>query len=97
MEHVASSICRWRSSAIWRDYVLLAIFAGLVLWQTRSLRDLLFFGICAGPGLIIQSQNAQPWGIITLFAGAAVGTEILLRFRRLFRAMESWPKGRRFC
>lgn len=65
------------------DYVLLAIFAGLVLWQTRSLRDLLFFGICAGPGLIIQSQNAQPWGIITLFAGAAVGTEILLRSRRL--------------
>ncbi|MBB3017267.1 hypothetical protein FHR70_000307 [Microvirga lupini] len=61
------------------DYVLLAIFAVLVLWQSRSLRDLLFFGICAGPGLIIQSQNSQPWGIITLFAGAAVATEILLR------------------
>ncbi|MEE1655334.1 hypothetical protein VB618_03925 [Microvirga sp. CF3062] len=65
------------------DYVLLAIFAGLVLWRTRSLRDLLFFGICAGPGLIIQSQNSQPWGIITVFAGAAVATEILLRSRRL--------------
>lgn len=63
------------------DYVLLAIFAALVLWRTRSLRDLLFFGICAGPGLMIQTQNSQPWGIITLFAGAAVATEILLRSR----------------
>ncbi len=65
------------------DYVILAIFAALVLWRTRSLRDLLFFGICAGPGLIIQSQNSQPWGIITVFAGAAVATEILLRPRRV--------------
>jgi hypothetical protein len=65
------------------DYVILAIFAVLVLWRTRSLRDLLFFGICAGPGLIIQSQNSQPWGIITVFAGAAVATELLLRSRRL--------------
>jgi hypothetical protein len=65
------------------DYVLLAIFAVLVLWRTRSFRDLLFFGICSGPGLIIQSQNSQPWGIITVFAGATVATEILLRSRRL--------------
>lgn len=64
------------------DYVILAIFAVLVLWRTRSLRDLLFFGICAGPGLMIQNQNSQPWGIITLFAGAAVATEILLRHRQ---------------
>jgi hypothetical protein len=64
------------------DYILLAIFAALVLWQTRSIRDLLFFGICAGPGLMIQSQNSQPWGIITLFAGAAIATEILLRSHR---------------
>jgi hypothetical protein len=61
------------------DYVLLAIFAIMVLWRTRSLRDCLFFAICAFPGLLIQSQNSQPWGIITLFAGAAVATEILLR------------------
>jgi len=65
------------------DYVLLSIFAVLVLWRARSLRDLLFFGICAGPGLMIQNQNSQPWGIITLFAGAAVATEILLRRQRL--------------
>jgi hypothetical protein len=61
------------------DYILLTIFAALVLWRTRSLRDLLFFGICAVPGLLIQNQNSQPWGIITLFAGAAAATEILLR------------------
>jgi hypothetical protein len=61
------------------DYVLLAIFAIMVLWRTRSFRDLLFFGICAVPGLLIQSQNSQSGGIITLFAGSAVATEILLR------------------
>jgi hypothetical protein len=72
------------------DYVLLTIFAVLVLWRTRSLRDLLFFGICAGPGLIIQSQNSQPWGIITVFAGAAVATEILLRSSHLAAQENRW-------
>lgn len=71
------------------DYVILAIFAGLVLWRSRSLRDLLFFGICGGPGLIIQSQNSQPWGIITVFTGAAVATELLLRSCRLNDLKES--------
>lgn len=71
------------------DYVLLAVFAALVLWRTRSLRDFLFFGICAGPGLMIQNQNSQPWGIITLFAGAAVATELLLRSCRLDDQAES--------
>ncbi|HLM39332.1 MAG TPA: hypothetical protein VK434_07015 [Microvirga sp.] len=61
------------------DYVMLGIFVALVLRRTRSLRDLLFFGLCAGPGLLIQNQNSQPWGIITLHAGAAVAAEILLR------------------
>jgi hypothetical protein len=61
------------------DYIILAIFAALMLWKTRSIRDFLFLGICAGPGLLIQNQNSQAWGIITLFAGAAVATEILLR------------------
>jgi len=61
------------------DYVILAIFAALALWRTRSLRDLFFFGICAGPGLLIQNQNSQPWGIITIHAGAAVAAEIILR------------------
>ena len=61
------------------DYVMLGIFVALVLWRTRSLRDFLFFGLCAGPGLLIQNQNSQPWGIITIHAGAAVAAEILLR------------------
>ncbi len=64
------------------DYVMLAILAIPALWRTRSLRDLLFFGICAGPGLMIQNQNSQPWGVITIFAGAAVAAELLLRTSR---------------
>jgi hypothetical protein len=61
------------------DYALFAIFATLALWRTRSVRDFLFFGFCAGPGLLIVSQNSQPWGIITLQAGSAVAAELLLR------------------
>ncbi|HZH52944.1 MAG TPA: hypothetical protein VEZ16_13815, partial [Microvirga sp.] len=61
------------------DYVLFAVLAALVLWRTCSLRDLLFFGFCAVPGLLIQAQNSQPWGIITLHAGAVVAAEFLLR------------------
>jgi hypothetical protein len=61
------------------DYVMLGIFVALVLWRTRSLRDFLFFGLCAGPGLLIQNQNSQPWGVITIHAGAAVAAELLLR------------------
>ena len=63
------------------DYVLVAILVGFALRRTRSMRDLLFFGFCAGPGLLIMSQNAQPWGIVTLHAGAAVAAEMLLRPR----------------
>ncbi len=61
------------------DYSLLAILAILVLWRTRSLRDLVFFGFCTLPGLMIQSQNSQPWGILTIHAGAAVAAQMLLR------------------
>jgi hypothetical protein len=59
--------------------VLFGLFAALALWRTRSLRDALFFGFCAGPGLLIVIQNSQPWGIITLHAGAVVAAEILMR------------------
>ena len=61
------------------DFTLLATFAVLALWRTRSLRDALFFAFCAGPGLLIVSQNSQPWGIITLQAGAVVATELVAR------------------
>jgi hypothetical protein len=61
------------------DYVLFGTLAVLALWRTRSFRDVLFFGFCAGPGLLIVSQNSQPWGIITLHAGAAVAAELVVR------------------
>jgi hypothetical protein len=61
------------------DYALFGILAGLALRRTRRLRDLMFFGFCAVPGLLIQVQNSQPWGIITLHAGAVVAAEMLLR------------------
>jgi hypothetical protein len=62
------------------DFLLLAVFMVMVLWRTRSLRDLMFFGFCTLPGLMIQSQNSQPWGILTIQAGAAVAAQMLLRF-----------------
>ena len=61
------------------DYLLFAMIAVLALWRRPSLRDALFFGFCAGVGLLIMNQNSQPWGIITLHAGAAVGAEMAMR------------------
>jgi hypothetical protein len=62
-----------------------------VLWQSRSLRDFLFFGLCAGLGLLIQNQNSQPWGVITIHAGAAVAAELLLRSGSQQQAAKSNP------
>jgi hypothetical protein len=61
------------------DYVLFGILAALALWRTRSFRDALFYGFCAVSGLLIIIQNSQPWGIITLHAGALVAAETLMR------------------
>ncbi|PVE25747.1 hypothetical protein DC522_02945 [Microvirga sp. KLBC 81] len=61
------------------DFVIFALFAGLVLWRTRSIRDLLFFGFCAGSGYLLIMQNYQNWGVMTLAAGAAVAVELLAR------------------
>jgi hypothetical protein len=61
------------------DYAVFGILVVLVLWRSRCLRDLIFFGFCAGSGLLIQTQNSQPWGILTLQAGAVVAAETLLR------------------
>lgn len=61
------------------DYAILAPLAVLVLWRTRRLYDLIFFGFCTLPGLLIQTQNAQSWGIVTIHAGVAVAAEMLLR------------------
>jgi hypothetical protein len=61
------------------DLLVFAIFAGMALRQTRSWRDLLFYIFCSVAGLLILMQNAHNWGIITLFAGAAVAAETVLR------------------
>lgn len=74
------------------DYILVGIFIALVLLRTRSLRDLLFFGFSTLPGLLIQNQNSQPWGILTLHAGAAVAAEMLLRSDRR-RAGPGFPSA----
>ncbi|HEV2557330.1 MAG TPA: hypothetical protein VGU45_01765 [Microvirga sp.] len=60
------------------DYVLFAALAVLVLWQRWSWRHAIFFAFCAVPGLLIVSQNSQPWGIITLQAGAAVAAQLAI-------------------
>ncbi|PVE25748.1 hypothetical protein DC522_02950 [Microvirga sp. KLBC 81] len=75
------------------DYTLLGIFAALVLPRTRSLRDLLFFGFCTVPGLLIQNQNSQPWGILTIHAGAAVAAEMILRLRAQHSSQEFPPSS----
>jgi hypothetical protein len=67
------------------DYVLFALTAGLALWWTRSPKDFAFYAFCAGAGLLLIVQNSQPWGIISLHAGAVVAAE------RLMRAEPSWP------
>jgi hypothetical protein len=61
------------------DYVIFAVVMGLALWRTRSVRDFLFFGFCAGSGFMLIMQNFQTWGIISLAAGVAVAVEILAR------------------
>jgi hypothetical protein len=61
------------------DYVIFAVVMGLALWRTRSIRDFLFFGFCAGSGFMLITQNFQTWGIISLAAGVAVAVEMLAR------------------
>ncbi len=61
------------------DYCLFVILALVALWQSRSLRDLLFYGYCAGSGYLLLNQNFQSWVIVTLYAGGAVAAQKLLR------------------
>ncbi|MGF9762685.1 hypothetical protein AAII07_46740 [Microvirga sp. 0TCS3.31] len=61
------------------DYVLLGLFAGIALYRTRSVRDLLFYAFCAVAGFLIINQNFQAWGIIMLHGAAAVAAETILR------------------
>jgi hypothetical protein len=61
------------------DILIFTVLAGFALWRTRSFRDLLFYGFCAASGYAVLNQNFQGWGMITLFAGAAVAAERLVR------------------
>ncbi|MBB3017266.1 hypothetical protein FHR70_000306 [Microvirga lupini] len=61
------------------DYTIFILFAALALWRTRSIRDFLFYGFCAGSGFMLIMQNFQVSGIVTLVGGAAVAAELLAR------------------
>lgn len=63
------------------DLSVFLIAAAVLLWRTRSLRDLLFYGFCAIAGLLILNQNAHGWGILTLYPGVAVAAERLGHLR----------------
>jgi hypothetical protein len=73
------------------DYVLFGLVAGLALHRRRSFRDLLFYGLCAVAGLLIMIQNSQPWGIITLHAGAVVAAETIMRSPDTSTVKWHWP------
>jgi hypothetical protein len=61
------------------EIAIFGIFAGLLLSQKRSIRDILFLSACALTGILLIEQNFQITGILTLGAGAAVATEASLR------------------
>jgi hypothetical protein len=94
MAHVADLLLAWRVDGGLRgtwgqifdhllsnlpDFVLLGLVAGVAVWRTRSVRDMLFYAFCAVAGFLIINQNFQVWGIITLHAAAAVAAETILR------------------
>jgi hypothetical protein len=61
------------------DVIIAAILSAIALFWTRSLLDFCFYGLCIGAGVLIISQNAHGWGIITLFAAGVVAAETALR------------------
>jgi len=61
------------------DYALFILFSALLLWRTRSVRDLLFLAFCAGAGFMLIIQNYQSWGIFSLPVGAAAAAELVAR------------------
>lgn len=63
----------------WSDLLISCVLVILALWRTRNLLDLCFYGLCVASGILIISQNAHSWGIITLFAAAVVAAESCMR------------------
>ncbi|WP_108396209.1 hypothetical protein [Devosia submarina] len=61
------------------DFAIALLLAGMALYRTRRLLDGCFYLLCIGAGVLIISQNAHSWGIITLFAAGVVAAETCLR------------------
>ena len=61
------------------DYGVFALAAALAAFVLRDWRIVVFLAFCAAAGLLIQNQNFQVSGIVTLAAGAAVAAEALGR------------------
>jgi hypothetical protein len=72
------------------DYAVFALVAAIAAAVLRDWRLLVFLGFCGGAGLMIQNQNFQISGIVTLAAGAVVAAEAI--WRRGF-SFEGW-RGR---
>jgi hypothetical protein len=70
--------------------MLFTVIVALALSRTRSLRDLVFFAFCAASGFLILRQNFQGAGILTLYAGAAVAAEMLVRAGRSSESERNW-------
>ena len=73
------------------DLVLALVLAALALYRSRSLLDLCFYGLCIASGILIISQNAHGWGIITLFAAGVVAAETHLRYAPAARSWSGAP------
>ena len=75
------------------DYALFALVAGLAVRRTRSMRDVVVYAFCAASGLALLLQNSQPWGIVTLQAGAVVAAETLMRSAQAQPVREAMQRG----
>jgi hypothetical protein len=59
------------------DYAAFTVVVVIAAVRLRDLRTLAFLGYCGGAGLLIQNQNFQITGIVSLAAGAAVAVEAI--------------------
>ncbi|GGF79073.1 hypothetical protein GCM10011402_34640 [Paracoccus acridae] len=60
------------------DLTVLALIAGIALWQRGSAWDAVFYVASAATGLLIVSQNAHNWGIATIYAGSVVAAQRIM-------------------
>ncbi len=75
------------------DAVFLGLFAVGLMRSGGKLRDFVFLAFCTAAGFWILLQNAQPWGIITLHAAAAVAAERLVRSEAVFPRRAGFGRG----